>query len=208
MEKKQNMKNIKALETKGKICESAYSLFKEKGFDGVSIDSIVEKAGVAKGSFYVHFESKNAVIAAFIAEYVNKVDLDYKAYVESFPDDTKASDILIALAGKTADVITNDIGYDNMRTVYEILIANTEKANALLSYNRELYMTIHSIVSKGVKQGEFRADLSAENIAKHFLFALRGFTYEWCIRHPDFNLKETAIEHIQIILWGIKKQIL
>lgn len=202
---KQNMKTVKALETKKKIYNSAYSLFKEKGFDGVSVDSIVERAGVAKGSFYVHFATKNDLIATFIAEYVNKVDLDYNTYVESFSVDTKVSVILIALAGKTADVITNEIGFNNMKTVYELLITKTQNAQALLSYNRELYKTIVNIVSLGIQRGELRTDLPVETIAKHFLFALRGFTYEWCIRYPDFNLKDTVIEHTQIILSGIKK---
>lgn len=202
---KQNMKTIKALETKKKIYESAYYLFNEKSFDEVSVDSIVEKAGVAKGSFYVHFDSKNDLIAALITEYVNKVDLDYKSYVESFPVDAKASDILISLAGKTADVITNDIGFDKMRIVYEILITKSQNANALLSYNRELYITIHNIVTKGVQRGEFRTEFSVDTISKHCLFAMRGLTYEWCIRYPDFALKEAVMEHLQVLLTGIKK---
>ncbi|SET40220.1 transcriptional regulator, TetR family [Natronincola peptidivorans] len=203
---KENMKTIKAIETKKRIYESAYFLFKEKGFDKVSVDSIVERAGVAKGSFYVHFSTKNDLIATFINEYVSKVDLDYKAYVESFSVDTKAADILIALAEKTADVITKDIGFDKMRIVYELLITKTQNASALLSYNRELYKIIQAIVAQGVQQGEFSTELSVNTIAKHCLFAMRGLTYEWCIRYPDFVLKDAVTEHLQIILAGIRNK--
>lgn len=52
----------KAAETKNKIYKCAEQLFAKYGFYNVSIDDIVEHAGVAKGRFYVHFESKNSLV--------------------------------------------------------------------------------------------------------------------------------------------------
>lgn len=200
----QSIKTINAMKTKNKIYDSAYYLFKQKGFDKVSVDSIVEMAGVAKGSFYVHFDSKNTLISHILAEYVNKMDLDYKSYVESFPEDTAASEILIALSVKTTDVITQDIGYEKMRFIYEILLTKSHSADILLSYGRELYKMFYTIIHKGIQQGEFRTGIPIDTIAKHCIFALRGLTYEWCIRYPDFDLKDAATEHIQMLLTGIK----
>ena len=48
-------------------------LFEKYGLEKVNVDSIVEMAGVSKVSFYVHFDSKNSLIAALITDYVNKV---------------------------------------------------------------------------------------------------------------------------------------
>ena len=66
----------KSLETKNKIYETAYQLFKKHGFDNVSVDSIVEAVGVSKGTFYVHFESKSSLIHSLSIDVVNGVDLD------------------------------------------------------------------------------------------------------------------------------------
>lgn len=44
------------------IGEAALDLFLDEGVDGVTIDSIVNRAGIAKGSFYRYFESKPHVV--------------------------------------------------------------------------------------------------------------------------------------------------
>ena len=41
--------------------------------DDVSVDSIVKKAGVSKGSFYVHYESKAALVYVLIKDYVGEL---------------------------------------------------------------------------------------------------------------------------------------
>lgn len=45
-------------EKKQKLMDAAYSLFKEKGVNDTSIQEIVDKAGVAKGTFYLYFKDK------------------------------------------------------------------------------------------------------------------------------------------------------
>ncbi len=49
--------------------EAALALFSKKGFERTSVREIVELAHVAKGTFYVHFETKVDVLHA-LAEYI------------------------------------------------------------------------------------------------------------------------------------------
>ena len=58
MGKRQDQASI----TKIKIINSAKDLIKTKGIEDVSVDEITKRAGVAKGSFYVHFEKKTDII--------------------------------------------------------------------------------------------------------------------------------------------------
>lgn len=44
------------------LFESAYELFGSKGVSNTSIDDIVKKAGVAKGTFYLYFKSKYDIV--------------------------------------------------------------------------------------------------------------------------------------------------
>ncbi len=126
--------------------------------------------------------------------------------MQSFPLGTPASDILISLAGKIADVITNFIGYDAMKIIYEVQITRTVNTNAILSYNRDVYKLFNEVITLGVQQGEFNKKIPIDTITKHFIIALRGLTYEWCIRYPDFDLKVQFLEHFNILLAGIKRQ--
>jgi len=47
--------------TSGAIDEAARQLFETRGFSNTTVDDIVSRAGVAKGAFYHHYKSKEAV---------------------------------------------------------------------------------------------------------------------------------------------------
>lgn len=203
---KRSRRKARAIETRDKIRKSADQLFKEYGIDNVSVDSIVEMARVSKGAFYVHFDSKDSLAAELISEFVNKMDLDYKSYLISSSAGTSASDILTSLIGKIADTITCNIGYGHIKTLYKIQITKAINTETVISYNRDLYKMFSAIISKGIQQGEFRTALPVDILARHCIMAYRGLIYEWCMRYPDFNLKEQALKHFEIMLTGIKKQ--
>lgn len=52
--------------TRKQILECAAQLFSEKGFDRVSIDDVMRNAGLTRGGFYAHFQSKEALYAEAI----------------------------------------------------------------------------------------------------------------------------------------------
>ncbi len=52
--------------TRQRILASAFALFSRRGFDNVSIDELMEHAGLTRGGFYAHFASKAEVYAEAI----------------------------------------------------------------------------------------------------------------------------------------------
>lgn len=55
--------------TRGKIVESARRLFNRHGFEQVSIDRVMADAGLTRGGFYHHFDSKDQLYAAAVASF-------------------------------------------------------------------------------------------------------------------------------------------
>lgn len=53
-------------ETRAKIFAAATQLFAQNGYHATTIADIAKAAGVAKGTFFVHFPSKDAVIGALV----------------------------------------------------------------------------------------------------------------------------------------------
>lgn len=51
---------------RAQILERALGVFAEKGYHGASITDIVRAAGVARGTFYLYFDSKEAVFLALL----------------------------------------------------------------------------------------------------------------------------------------------
>lgn len=58
-----------------KILQAAIEVISEKGLDKTSISDIVKRAGVAQGTFYLYFRSKNALVPA-IAENLLSLSLE------------------------------------------------------------------------------------------------------------------------------------
>lgn len=61
--------------TRKRLISAAQTLFSKKGMDRPSLDEICAEAGVTRGAFYVHFEDRDALIAAVMDE-VGKRFLD------------------------------------------------------------------------------------------------------------------------------------
>lgn len=194
----------KGEKTRQKLFTAAAKMFNQYNFKDVTVDMIVEEAGVAKGTFYIYFESKDALIAAFISDYVRKVDTDYRSVLNSFPPDTPSSEILLTLINKITDTLTEIIGLTSMKTLYQLLLTDDIDMSAVKGYNRDLYQIFASVLERGIERGEFHSTLSLDELIRHFVLAIRGLCYEWCIRYPDFDLKAKALEHFQILLDGIK----
>lgn len=47
---------------KKELIKIAYNLFITKGYENTSVDEIIAKAGIAKGTYYYHFESKEQIL--------------------------------------------------------------------------------------------------------------------------------------------------
>ena len=47
--------------TRKKILKSAFQLFTAKGFDGVTVNELMENCGLTRGAFYAHFSGKSAL---------------------------------------------------------------------------------------------------------------------------------------------------
>lgn len=57
--------------TKRKIFEAAMELFAKQGYDGTSVDEITSVVGIAKGTLYYHFSSKEEIYNFLIVEGMN-----------------------------------------------------------------------------------------------------------------------------------------
>jgi TetR/AcrR family transcriptional repressor of nem operon len=72
------------------LLNAASGLFRERGFEGVSIDDIAAAAGLTRGAFYTHFTSKEALCAEVVEQAIGettahvKVSKNHRARVEFY----------------------------------------------------------------------------------------------------------------------------
>jgi AcrR family transcriptional regulator len=64
----------KRARTRAQLIAAASSLFARQAVESVTVDDVVKEAGVAKGTFYVHFEDLHALAAAVAQDLVRSFD--------------------------------------------------------------------------------------------------------------------------------------
>jgi len=84
------------------ILDAAIDRFVADGFDGSSMDSIALAAGVAKGTLYYHYKSKEGIVDAALKRYTRRVERVFKA-IEADPS-LGVLDRLIAMTSGTIQV--------------------------------------------------------------------------------------------------------
>ncbi len=63
------MARLSSVNVRERLLEAGVRTFSRSGFNGCSVQDITDAAGVPKGSFYNHFESKEALGAAALEHY-------------------------------------------------------------------------------------------------------------------------------------------
>lgn len=61
-----------AEERKGEILDVAEQLFAEKGYDNASTNDIIKEIGIARGTLYHHFSSKEEILDAIVDRMINR----------------------------------------------------------------------------------------------------------------------------------------
>ena len=87
--------------TRTRIIGAAEALFYEHGLRSVSVDAIAERAGVTKRTLYYHFESKDELIAAYLAARDAPTVARYRVWLGD--DDRPLPDRILGMFAALAD---------------------------------------------------------------------------------------------------------
>ena len=60
-------------ERKNEILDAAQELFLTQGYEKTSVDNIIKKVGVAKGTFYYYFKSKEDLLDKLVKRMTDKI---------------------------------------------------------------------------------------------------------------------------------------
>ena len=60
-------------ERRNELIDIAEALFIEKGYEHTTVEEIIKKAKIAKGTFYYYFKSKSEILDAVLDRYINEI---------------------------------------------------------------------------------------------------------------------------------------
>jgi AcrR family transcriptional regulator len=105
------------LATRARLLASGRALFAERGFHGVTSHEIAKAAGVAAGTFYLHFADKQALFREIVDEAIRRLRERLQAAFESTDDQRGAvaahAEALVSFSEENADLVHIVFGRDH-----------------------------------------------------------------------------------------------
>lgn len=146
------MRLIKARDVRrSEILECAVQLFIERGYDATSINQIIGRAGISKGAFYHHFQSKEDLIEALAARYAEDAAANARPILEDETLDS-FSRLTLFLASMRQQKVQSAA---QLRTTFEPLF----RTENLLLYHRSQQAIVEvmrpilaGIIARGIEE--------------------------------------------------------
>lgn len=134
--------------------DAANHLLATKGYETMSMDDLAAAVGIAKGSLYKHFESKEALAAAAMTRLLRAIDAHLKAQPVAWSSVERLKDLLSwALRERAAGRMP--LLPSTSQSVQQALMADRSYMLAL----EDVGNRIADLVADGAERGALRADL-------------------------------------------------
>jgi len=169
-------------ERKNEILDVAQELFFTQGYEKTSVDNIIKKVGVSKGTFYYYFKSKEDLLDKLVKRMTGKIKVEIQKIVEK-------TDLGAIRKLEKAYSVAGNIKLENIHLIKLMLKVLYEDDNLILRHkiyksNVELVIPeFAKIIEQGVKERVFNTTYPYEaaklffelgsvlgnTISKHFL---------------------------------------
>jgi AcrR family transcriptional regulator len=185
------------------IIEAGLLEFAERGFAGTRLEDVAARAGIAKGTIYRYFNSKEALFEAAVLSRLTPVIDGVEAMVDAFPG--SSADLLRLMLTR----IYQEIVGTDVPVLIRIIISEGARFPAISeAYYRRIVAKgralLSRIVARGVARGEFRAGAAAElpivAIAPAIMAAVWRMTFD---RFEPIAPERFLAAHLDLILHGL-----
>lgn len=181
-------RQLKALETKDRIYQTALDLLEADGYENIRIEDICHKAGVSIGTFYNYFKSKNEIL-----------QLIYKKGDDYF--ENTVSDAIDGL--KVEEAVTEFFRYYatyNINTGLTTLKQLYNPENEFFTKKRGMQHVLGRLIQQGQDEGLLTEEIPSYEIVCDLFVLARGIVYDYCLKDGQFDLVEKMESYIRRVL--------
>lgn len=182
-----------------RLLTESLRLFREKGFEQTTVAEITNAAGVAKGTFFNYFPTKEDVLLALGEQTLGKLQLVESAQVfrsDAVRDKVKALFQALA-AGLDADrELVRQMVYRGLRLPD---LVNRERARL------DFRSTLTLLLAQGQRRSEIDARVDVEFVADTLYMLYFQQVVSWCTSEFAGSLAERLDRVVDLVFMGIEK---
>lgn len=185
--------------TREKLLDITFDEVYIHGYTATSVDTILKKAGVPKGSMYHHFKGKKELVLAMVQERLfPKMELFFDF------ERKEGASVANALRGTFASMSRNKplitYGCPLYRLMVELSPVDTMFDKLLSSKVAQMQEDLAKLLQKGIESGEFKETLPAKDFAAYILESTWGVLS----LSPSLSSSKHFIKHSKFILESLE----
>jgi len=188
-------------ETRARILESAIKLFSSNGYNKASVDNICADAGLSKGAFYHHFESKQDLFLALLDGWLKTIDDAVEAsrdrnVPDTFLQMTEAFPYIFETAGEGLPMFLE----------FWLQASRDEKIwQASIAPYRRYHKFFTTLIRKGVDEGSF-VDVDPELASRMIVSTAMGLLLQSLLDPKGAKWDKVARESTTMLLNSLLKK--
>jgi len=186
-----------------RILDAAVRVFAKKGFHATRVSEVAKAAGVADGTIYLYFKSKDQLLVSLFEDRVERL----LAFLETeLPATVGASEKLRRIIELQLGLLEGERDLAEVITV--ILRQSTKLMKEYAAPKFTAYLdAIARVVAEGQASGELRGDVSPHLAARAIFGALDGITMTWALGKADRGgLVRASGQLAELVLRGLSPQ--
>jgi TetR/AcrR family fatty acid metabolism transcriptional regulator len=183
-----------------RILSAAVKVFAKNGFHATRVSEVAKAAGVADGTIYLYFKSKDELLVSLFEDRVTKLLTFMK---DDLPKNANAPDRLRRVIEMQLGLLEGERDLAEVVTV--ILRQSTKLMKEYAAPRFSAYLdAIARIVAEGQAAGDFRSDVSPHLAARATFGALDGIALTWALGKADQGgLVRAAGQLADVLLRGL-----
>jgi TetR/AcrR family fatty acid metabolism transcriptional regulator len=182
------------------ILRAAIDVFAERGYFNAQVADIARGAGVAAGTVYLYFRSKDDLLISIFEKTMRERLAEGRAAVAGVSDPAER-------LREFARLHLGMLGRDrNLAIVFQVELRQSLKFMERFSSTllRDYLGQIRGAIEDGQNSGLFRRDLNATAMAKVFFGALDEMATNWILSRRLYDLEADADTVVEIVLDGAR----
>ena len=182
------------------ILRAAVKVFAQKGFFNSKVADVAKEAGIADGTVYLYFKSKDEILHSVFDRAMDEFISEGKREIAEIAEPEKK---LRRIARLHLERLSAD---RDLAIVFQVELRGSTKFMEEFSGGgfAEYLDIIRQTIAEGQRQGVFRKDLKPVVCAKILYGALDEMVTNWILSKKSYPLAPMADEILKVFFYGTK----
>jgi TetR/AcrR family fatty acid metabolism transcriptional regulator len=186
-------------ERRREIMRAAIRCFANKGYHGSRISDIAREAGIADGTIYLYFNSKDSLLAELFDDTMDRFIAEGLRHLEGIDDPLEKLSRIIELHLEM-------LGADrSLAIVFQVELRHNIRFLSRISHRKfQKYLKIiQDCIAEGQEKGLIRRDVAPSEGALILFGALDELATTWVLSDRNYQLRRRAPAVQKVILDGL-----